>query len=83
MAEIRRRNGQQLILGILLQQCESFDDLTAAVENYGRELRNFSEIAPHALLREAYMRRIINECESAHPDGNIAVITGAFHTAGL
>ncbi len=65
------------------EQCESFDDLTAAVENYGRELRNFSEIAPHDLLREAYMRRIINECESAHPDGNIAVITGAFHTAGL
>lgn len=65
------------------EQCESYEDFLAAAENYGAELRSFSGGDPHNSLREAFMRRVISECEAAHPDGNIAVLTGAFHTAGL
>ncbi len=65
------------------EQCESYEDFLAAAENYGASLRGFSGSDTHNSLREAFMRRVISECESAHPGGNIAVLTGAFHTAGL
>ena len=65
------------------EQCESCEDFINAAEKYGSELRSLSESEPHNDLREAYMRRVISECESTHPGGSIAVITGAFHTAGL
>lgn len=65
------------------EQCESYEDFISAVEDYGRELRNFSENSPGNRLREAFMRRTISDCELEHPEGNIAVLTGAFHTAGL
>ena len=65
------------------EQCESYEDFLAAVENYGSELRSFSDNSPDNQLREAFMRRVIAGCEIAHPDENIAVMTGAFHTAGL
>ncbi len=60
------------------EQCEDPDDLTAAVDEYGRELRGHSENDEHDRLREAFMRRCISECE-----GKAAVITGAFHTYGI
>ncbi len=65
------------------EQCESCEDFLAAAENYGAELRSFSGDDPQNSLREAFMRRVISECEAARPGGNIAVLTGAFHTAGL
>lgn len=65
------------------EQCESYEDFLAAAENYGAELRSFSGDDPQNSLREAFMRRVISECEAAHPGANIAVLTGAFHTAGL
>lgn len=65
------------------EQCESCEDFLAAAENYGAELRSFSGSDPQNSLREAFMRRVISECEAARPGGNIAVFTGAFHTAGL
>lgn len=65
------------------EQCESYDDFIEAAETYGSELRSLSENDPHNQLREAFMRKVISECEAAHIGGNIAVITGAFHTAGL
>lgn len=65
------------------EQCESYEDFLTAVGNYGSELRCFSENSENNRLREAFMRRVISDCEHAHPDGNIAVLTGAFHTAGL
>ena len=65
------------------EQCESYEDFLAAAENYGAELRSFSGSDPQNSLREAFMRRVISECEAARPGANIAVLTGAFHTAGL
>jgi len=65
------------------EQCESYEDFLAAAEKYGAELRSLSESSPENELREAFMRRTISECEAAHPSGSIAVLTGAFHTAGL
>lgn len=65
------------------EQCESYEDFLAAAEKYGAELRSFSEKSEQNELREAFMRRTISECEAERPGENIAVITGAFHTAGL
>ncbi len=65
------------------EQCESCEDFLVAAENYGAELRSFSGSDPQNSLREAFMRRVISECEAARPGANIAVLTGAFHTAGL
>lgn len=65
------------------EQCESYEDFLAAAENYGAELRSFSGNDPQNSLREAFMRRVISECEAAHPGETIAVLTGAFHTTGL
>lgn len=49
------------------EQCESYEDFLAAAENYGASLRGFSGSDAHNSLREAFMRRVISECESAHP----------------
>ena len=63
------------------EQCSSYDDFCAAVAEYGRSLREFSAPDDETALREAYMRRQIAEAEQQY--GQAAVITGAFHTAGL
>ena len=63
------------------EHANNFDDFMAAAEEYGRSIREFSESDEHNELREAYMRRIIAETEENH--GLTAVITGAFHTAGI
>ena len=63
------------------EQCDGYEDFFAAVSEYGASLREFSEIDSETVLREAYMRRKIAEAEQQF--GNVAVITGAFHTAGL
>lgn len=58
-----------------------YEDFIAAVEEYGRSLREFSLSDEHNELREAYMRRRISESEQKF--GKSAVITGAFHTSGI
>ena len=63
------------------EQAESLDELLAAVKEYGRSLREFSPEDKYNLLREAFMRRRIAETEKKY--GKVAVITGAFHTAGI
>lgn len=66
------------------EQNENEADFLAAVEAYGASIREFSVNDAHNQLREAYMRRVIAETEqSGVPTEKIAVITGAFHTAGL
>ena len=66
------------------EQNENEADFLAAVEAYGASIREFSANDAHNQLREAYMRRVIAETEqSGVPTEKIAVITGAFHTAGL
>ena len=62
---------------------ENYDDFISAAEEYGKSIRDFSENNEHNILREAFMRRIISETEKESGSGNIAVITGAFHTNGL
>lgn len=64
--------------------CENYPDFIAATEEYGKSIREFSENDPNNTLREAFMRRTINEAEQSGINSDkIAVITGAFHTAGL
>ena len=63
------------------EQCGGYEDFMAAVAEYGRSLREFSETDEETALREAYMRRRIAETEQQY--GTVAVITGAFHTGGL
>ena len=63
------------------EQVRDLDDYLAAAKEYGSSLREFSPKDKHNELREAYMRRRINEAEQKY--GRVAVITGAFHTAGL
>ena len=63
------------------EQCGSYEDFCAAVAEYGKSLREFSEIDSETALREAYMRRRIAEAEQQY--GAVSVITGAFHTAAL
>lgn len=65
------------------EQCESYDDFIEAVSEYGQSLRELSENDDHNRLREAYMRRVISECEKEVSSEKICVITGAFHTAGI
>ncbi len=65
------------------EQCEDYGDFTAAVEEYGKNLREFSEEDSKNSLREAFMRRTVAECENIVPTDSIAVVTGAFHTAGI
>ncbi|MGN0598698.1 MAG: DUF5682 family protein [Oscillospiraceae bacterium] len=65
------------------EQCESYEDFIEAVSEYGKSLREFSENDEHNRLREAYMRKVISECENEVPSEKICVITGAFHTAGI
>ncbi|SHM50228.1 DUF5682 family protein [Ruminococcus flavefaciens] len=63
------------------EHCESYDDFIAAAKEYGKSIREFSISDEHNELREAYMRRRINETEEKY--GKTAVITGAFHTSGI
>ena len=65
------------------EQCDDYDDFIAAAEDYGRNLRGLSQNDSRNMLREAYMRRVIHDCENKYAPGRVAVITGAFHTAGL
>ncbi len=65
------------------EACEEYEDFLAAVEEYGRSLREFSADIEENSLREAYMRRVIHEAEQSGKYGKIAVITGAFHTAAV
>ena len=58
-----------------------YQDFIAAVAEYGSQVRAWSEPDSHNELREAYMRRKIAEYEKQY--GKAAVITGAFHTAGI
>ena len=61
------------------EQCTDYDDFTAAVSEYGKNLREHSENDGHNALREAFMRKVIAE----HEGKVTAVITGAFHTHGI
>ncbi|HBI85429.1 MAG TPA: hypothetical protein DDX71_03950 [Ruminococcus sp.] len=61
--------------------CNDFADFCAAAAEYGKSLRECSELHPHDALREAFMRRCIAEAEQKY--GRVAVVTGAFHTAAL
>lgn len=63
------------------EQSESYEDFIAALEEYGKSIREFSISDEHNELREAYMRRRIAESEEKY--GKAAVITGAFHTSGI
>jgi hypothetical protein len=63
------------------EHCGNYDDFIAAAQEYGKSIREFSLSDEHNELREAYMRRRISETEEKY--GNIAVITGAFHTSGI
>ncbi|MBR1824528.1 MAG: hypothetical protein IJ779_09900 [Ruminococcus sp.] len=63
------------------EQSESYEDFIAALEEYGKSIREFSVSDEHNELREAYMRRRIAESEEKY--GKAAVITGAFHTSGI
>ncbi len=65
------------------EQCENYDDFITAVLEYGKNLREFSVNDEHNKLREAYMRKIISECEAEVSPEKVCVITGAFHTGGL
>ncbi len=65
------------------EQCEKYDDFVTAVLEYGKNLREFSVNDEHNKLREAYMRKIISECEAEVSPEKVCVITGAFHTGGL
>lgn len=66
------------------ESCENYEDFIAAVEEYGRSLREFSRNDRSNDLREAYMRRVIHEAEQSEKyGGRIAVITGAFHTQAV
>ena len=63
------------------EQVADHADFCAAMHEYGASLRQFSEIDGETALREAYMRCRI--ADAAEKYENIAVITGAFHTAAL
>ncbi len=63
------------------EQSSSYNDFIAAVEEYGRSLRELSVSDERNELREAYMRKRIYEAEKEF--GKAAVITGAFHTSGI
>ncbi len=63
------------------EHAQNYDEFMAAAEEYGKSIREFSESDEHNELREAYMRRRIAETEEKF--GSAAVITGAFHTAGI
>ncbi|MBR3024525.1 MAG: hypothetical protein IKH71_08755, partial [Oscillospiraceae bacterium] len=63
------------------EHAQNYDEFMAAAEEYGKSIREFSESDEHNELREAYMRRRIAETEEKY--GKTAVITGAFHTAGI
>ncbi|MDE5946697.1 MAG: hypothetical protein K2G63_05295 [Oscillospiraceae bacterium] len=65
------------------EQSENYQDFLNAVEEYGKSIREFSESDENNSLREAFMRRIINDTEQIVPSDKIAVITGAFHTMGI
>ncbi|MBQ8569519.1 MAG: hypothetical protein IJ446_09925 [Oscillospiraceae bacterium] len=65
------------------EQCESYEDLIEAVSEYGKNLRENSEKDKHNQIREAYMRKLISECEKKASADKVAVITGAFHTYGI
>lgn len=62
--------------------CNNIDEFMLAVDEYGKSLREFSMEDDHNLLREAFMRCKIHEAEEKYGE-NIAVVTGAFHTAGV
>ena len=84
--KIERVTGQEtdVLWEYQFEQNENEADFLAAVEAYGASIREFSANDTHNQLREAYMRRVIAETEqSGVPTEKIAVITGAFHTAGL
>lgn len=62
----------------------NYEDFKEAAYEYGRQLREFSKHSPYNDLREAYMRKVIQDAvNDGIPTEKIAVITGAFHTAGL
>ena len=63
------------------EHSDNYDDFIAAVEEYGKSIREFSVSDERNELREAYMRRRIAESEKKY--GKAAVITGAFHTSGI
>lgn len=63
------------------EHCENYEDFIAAAAEYGKSIREFSISDERNELREAYMRRRINETEEKY--GKTAVITGAFHTSGI
>ncbi len=63
------------------EHSSSYDDFIAAVEEYGKSLREFSVSDDRNELREAYMRKRISEAEKEF--GKAAVITGAFHTSSI
>lgn len=58
-----------------------YEDFIAAVEEYGRSMRDFTFSDEYNELRESYMRRRISESEQNY--GKAAIITGAFHTSGI
>ncbi len=59
----------------------NYQDFIAAANEYGSQIRSWSEPDSHNELREAFMRRTIAESEKKY--GKAAVITGAFHTSGI
>ncbi len=84
-SELERTSGMEndAFWEYTFEQCENYDDFIAAVLEYGKNLREFSAEDEHNKLREAYMRKIISECEAEVSPEKVCVITGSFHTGGI
>lgn len=84
-AELEKASGMEndAFWEYTFEQCENYGDFIAAALEYGKSLREFSENDEHNKLREAYMRRVISECEAEVSPRKVCVITGAFHTGGI
>ncbi len=63
---------------------EQCGDYQAACNAFGRELRASGNVEPENLVREAYMKRVIQEAiDSGIPGERIFVVCGAYHVEGL